>query len=51
MIPAKHASHPMGWETSKADKESQKYGKEGSKKEEAMDRKMMTTMPKAPKQK
>ena len=48
MIPKKHASHPMGWETSKADKESQKYGKEGSAKEESMDRKMMSAPRKAP---
>lgn len=42
MIPKKHASHPMGWETSKSDKEGAKYGKEGSPKEEAFDRKQMT---------
>lgn len=41
MIPAKHSSHPQKWETSKGDKESGRYGKEGSKREEAMDRKQM----------
>ena len=41
MTPTKHASHPQKWESSKADKESGRYGKEGSKKEESMDRKQM----------
>jgi hypothetical protein len=45
MIPKKHASHPMGWETSKADKESMKNGKEGSKSEEKFDKKQ-DSMPK-----
>jgi hypothetical protein len=48
MTPKKHASHPMKWETSKADVEGMKYGKEGSRKEEAFDRKQA---PKLPKQK
>ena len=42
MTPSKHASHSQKWETSKQDKEAKGYGKEGSKKEESMDRKQMT---------
>lgn len=45
MIPTKHASHPMKWESSKMDKEAKDYGKEGSKKEELMDRKQMPKLP------
>jgi hypothetical protein len=42
MIPSKHSSPPGKWETTKGDKETGRYGKEGSKKEEAFDRKQMT---------
>jgi hypothetical protein len=45
MIPKKHASHPMGWETKKQDTESVKYGKEGSTSEEKFDKQQMS-MPK-----
>ena len=41
MIPSKHSSHPGKWETTKGDKETGRQGKEGSKKEEAFDRKQM----------
>lgn len=42
MIPSKHASIPGKWENTKGDKESGRYGKEGSKREEAADRKQMS---------
>jgi hypothetical protein len=48
MIPKKHVSHPMKWESSPKDVETSKYGKEGSKSEEMFDKKQM---PKVPKQK
>jgi len=45
MIPTKHLSHPGKWENTKGDVEAKGYGKEGSKKEELMDRKQMPKLP------
>jgi hypothetical protein len=48
MLKKPHRSIPMGWESSPKDIEGKKYGMEGSRKEEAFDRKQMPKMPKMP---